>query len=455
MVVRLHNSDVLFDRNPWEWSGPLDISMPKTYNFVIRPRSPANNSSTDRAIDISMDNSQIFFKEGVEEKPKFMKAEISKLRGVLYISLSISEEEKVAYRVQNDTRSFVICYRQHQSEPDRMLNPEVMLMKACSTPFAWPFPSEKTLLEVTFKCTSGEKFKHPSDLAKKYTFNMDKINEQKKIAFRARAKLILIHAKIEIHGWTRTLRFTEESRSFDTIGPLGGVNHSDNEAVDFVNPSNIFLSKRMSHDPKKNLTSSIVANSSLEKMARSIELNDIIAKKLAEEQEASNNGDYSHDYIIGERDSEDHIDRMIILLIKNIGISVITTMPYSKKKIELNYLSFQNVEFAWIEQKEYKTVHLRVKYLNVDNNTEFHSLFPVNITPSLKQDIQDNRNKYFFDVCVKYNHNSEEVNFIFIIIKSIFRANKILFLVCNYVMLSKFFFFFFFLFINNFLKNFL
>ena len=109
-----------------------------------------------------------------------------------------------------------------------------------------------------------------------------------------------------------------------------------------------------------------------------------------------------------ERQERDKMNKMIIMIIKQIGISLIMKTR-NKQALEINYICIQNFELAYIEQRDYKTIQVRMKNLNIDNNTDFQTLCPVNWTPSFKEEISTNKGKYYFDICLIFDKNSDEV----------------------------------------------
>jgi hypothetical protein len=110
----------------------------------------------------------------------------------------------------------------------------------------------------------------------------------------------------------------------------------------------------------------------------------------------------------GEKLERDRMNKMIIMIIKQIGVSLIMKTK-TKQTVEINYICIQNFELAYIEQRDYKTIQMRMKNLNIDNNTDFQTLCPVNWTPSFQEEIAKNKNKYYFDICFIFDQNSDEV----------------------------------------------
>ena len=67
-----------------------------------------------------------------------------------------------------------------------------------------------------------------------------------------------------------------------------------------------------------------------------------------------------------------------------------------------------------LEESNYKTIQLRIKYLNVDNNTKPDAYHPVILTPSLKSKyLRDTANRFHcIDIIVKYDYKLEQLTWL-------------------------------------------
>lgn len=92
------------------------------------------------------------------------------------------------------------------------------------------------------------------------------------------------------------------------------------------------------------------------------------------------------------------------VIINAIGVSVIgkVTEKQTKKKErrELIFLLAQGVQFKMLDASDKTMAQLRVKYLNIDNNTTYNTSFPVLLTPSKPHELDFNTNNYFLDFVV-------------------------------------------------------
>lgn len=98
---------------------------------------------------------------------------------------------------------------------------------------------------------------------------------------------------------------------------------------------------------------------------------------------------------------------MILMNISEVGVSLIARNA-QKDLVEMNYIIIRGLEFLLIEEKRFKTFQLRTKFVNIDNNSDYGTLIPVIFTPSQPRSLKQ-KQRFFLDICVKYNHNSREV----------------------------------------------
>ena len=97
--------------------------------------------------------------------------------------------------------------------------------------------------------------------------------------------------------------------------------------------------------------------------------------------------------------------------ISGIGVSLISRQNNSetlkKERREVLYLFLAGVQFKMLSSTE-NTIHqLRVKYLNLDNNTHFKTTFPVLLTPTKPKDLLLGDNSYMVDLLVSQKTNVE------------------------------------------------
>jgi hypothetical protein len=80
-------------------------------------------------------------------------------------------------------------------------------------------------------------------------------------------------------------------------------------------------------------------------------------------------------------------NQMILdLSIGGLGVSLIS--PYENTRIEPLYIYFGGIEMLFSQTDFFTSIHFKLKYLHIDNNTTPLSPFPVFFTPSFKNKIQ-------------------------------------------------------------------
>ena len=98
------------------------------------------------------------------------------------------------------------------------------------------------------------------------------------------------------------------------------------------------------------------------------------------------------------------------LKLTGIGFSLISSIP--KIKSEVIYASIKGIEVAMLTTNLTQAVQLRVKYVNIDNNSYIGTMFPVFLTPSNPKDLLNPASKSFFiDIAILQNLESKEVSF--------------------------------------------
>ena len=102
--------------------------------------------------------------------------------------------------------------------------------------------------------------------------------------------------------------------------------------------------------------------------------------------------------------------RQIKVYFKNIGISIVQNYK-NEDTHEVFYICIKDLEFIIIETKKCRTVQLRILYLNIDNNSQDHLLYPVILTPTNYRDIIVKRRKFFFNFIIEQNLKAETVYF--------------------------------------------
>jgi len=73
---------------------------------------------------------------------------------------------------------------------------------------------------------------------------------------------------------------------------------------------------------------------------------------------------------------------------------------------EILYLLFRGVDFKVAEDVLTKSLHLRLKYLNIDNNSCYHTPFLVLLTPADPRSLANNPENHFIETHTVQNFYS-------------------------------------------------
>ena len=80
------------------------------------------------------------------------------------------------------------------------------------------------------------------------------------------------------------------------------------------------------------------------------------------------------------------------LSIGEMGISIING---SHPRCELCFITVKKLEFILMEKKKSRTVQLKIKYINIDNNINHNTVYPILLTP-LNYEKTMNKSRPFF-----------------------------------------------------------
>ena len=100
--------------------------------------------------------------------------------------------------------------------------------------------------------------------------------------------------------------------------------------------------------------------------------------------------------------------KQVSIELKNFGFSLISNMAGSQPK-ELMYLQVQGFKFVMLEKKNITSFQVRLQTLNIDNNTQYLTPFPVIFTPTKQQEIFK-KNLNFFDCLIEMRNDTKDVN---------------------------------------------
>lgn len=327
----------------------------------------------------------------------YLKAVISKETEILYISIYQLNQENFAYRLNNNCKNFTIFFKQACISKNSLYvneNEDQILLKDSTLPFAWIYPNEPPELEVVFK-HSSERVENNN----KFYFNLTRLSEKSRkinlISTKSKKRFIIV-CKYIFEGPTITLYFSEEN-PFDELNKNIIENDIRRNTFNFNNPVNS-NDINVCVSPRKN---KIDFTQNEQKRTPITEL-DSLGLSLPSEPDAK-----KESYI-----EKNKIQKLIMIYIQFFGISIIGKNK-ANRNVEILYLYATGLEFALMEEKNFKTFQFRIKYLNLDNNSQNNPFYPVTMTPSLKEKYlgasDDSKRSEYFDAIIKYNHNSEQV----------------------------------------------
>ena len=316
-----------------------------------------------------------------------MKLDIVKEKATFFLSFLLMNSSNFSYMLRNDTENYLIKYRQVSNEENIE---ELVLLKETCKPFAWVFPNLKPEIEVSFQ--------HNTEILQqeKFRFNLDTIIETRAIFMRKieNGEVFMLKARTIIHGPTRVLQFYEKKER--------GIGRSFGN---LTMKSAMISRKKLREEYKETYEENLEEDE--EKIEENEEKNEENYDRN-EENIKENDEKNEENEEIGEEEMKDKMNLMVLLSFREIGISLIVRNS-AKLLVEMSFLQILGFEFLLLEEKTFKTFQIRMKYLNIDNNSDYRTLIPVLFTPTLKNSIMNSKNKFFFDACVKYNHNSKEV----------------------------------------------
>ena len=83
----------------------------------------------------------------------------------------------------------------------------------------------------------------------------------------------------------------------------------------------------------------------------------------------------------------------LVVEISQIGISLIDSER--NKRYELLYATFKGLGIKINENTQMRTSQIEIKYINIDNNSSFTTMFPVIMTPTKFKEIFDYNRPHF------------------------------------------------------------
>lgn len=336
--------------------------LPRKLIAVRTISTNERKSSYSGAIEIASLESVDFLIPSLNLKdPLIFKLSLKKFKSTFFITFLLQTPDNCTYLLQNNTKNFLIKYSQNINLDD---NPEFILLKGTNKVFGWPFPNLKKELIFSLQ-HMNEKLTEE----RKFVVDINSIIFEKILRVQTlTGRNIIISLKMEINESTRLLVFTDED-----------FERKEDE-IDI--PDQIMISGKLS---------SVIAYRKEHFGLRQTMVNN-------EEEK------YEDSSLMEEKQI---IDKIIYLNFNNIGFSLIG--KNNGNPIELAYIRFLNTEVVVMDENEFKTIHFRTKFLNIDNNTFYDLSNPVFFTPTFKKKILRDKNKYFLEIFFKYNQKSKNI----------------------------------------------
>lgn len=296
--------------------------------------------------------------------PLIFKLCFKKIKSTLFLNFLLQTSDNCTYLLQNKTKNFIIKYSQKINLDN---NPEFILLKETNKVFGWPFPNYKKELIFSLQ-HMNEKLTEE----RKFVVDINSIIFEKILKVQTfTGRTILISLKMEIKESTRLLIFTEDD-----------FKRTENE---IEISDQILISGKLS--------------SVISYRKEYIGLRHTTTENINNEEEISEDNSLMK--------GKEIIDRIIYLNFDNIGFSLIG--KNNGNPIELAYIRFLNTEIVLMDENEFKTIQIRAKFLNIDNNTFYELPNPVFFTPTFKKKIFRDKNKHFFEFYLKYNQKSTNI----------------------------------------------
>jgi len=275
---------------------------------------------------------------------KFIKATVTFQGAILFVVLEQEEPETCELKIQNNIPGVQILVNQKSAEQSQ----SEVIKSGTLAPWAWEFPSGEKQVSVEFQTDQDPSKTFKTDY---HFFNFNTFNQVQKVLIpeKTPSELKQVFAVVTMEGHTKILKFfTDSSMIAGRQGPQSPIRiksetETETEGTSFLKNSQKLLNFNF-------------------------EVN-----------------------------------------ISGIGVSLISRLnnpkTMKKERREVLYLFLAGFQFRMLSSNE-NTVHqLRVKYLNLDNNTHYKTTFPVLLTPTKPKDLLLNDNNYMIDFLVSQKTN--------------------------------------------------
>lgn len=93
--------------------------------------------------------------------------------------------------------------------------------------------------------------------------------------------------------------------------------------------------------------------------------------------------------------------------IKELGVSLVSKTQ-SGRRVEFAYLNLDTIRFFLVENESIKTSQLRIRYMQIDNQVGFRTIYPVMFSPKIISKTAKQKDKPFLDVSwIKRNDHAK------------------------------------------------
>jgi len=273
---------------------------------------------------------------------KFIKATITFQGAVLFVVLEEEKPETCELKIQNDISGVQILVSQKDAEPSQ----SETIKSGAHAPWGWEFPSGEKQVSVEFKTDEDPSKTFKTDY---HFFDFNTFNQVQKVLIPGKTPSELKHifAVVTMDGHTKTLKFFADHVAGGRQGLQSPIRMKTETETETEETTLIREQKLLNFNFEVNIS--------------------------------------------------------------GIGVSLISRLnnPKTMKKDrrEVLYLFLAGFQFKMLSSNE-NTVHqLRVKYLNLDNNTHFKTTFPVLLTPTKPKDLLLNENNYMIDFLISQKTN--------------------------------------------------
>ncbi|KAL4445126.1 hypothetical protein ABPG74_018854 [Tetrahymena malaccensis] len=337
------------------WSGGIEITSVGVVSMCIRDKQ--NHIVKFVRTDIRMDNSNI------------------------YVVIQEVEESQVPYLIANRCEDINI---------DIPMIPALIELDEKAF-FAWDEPhinkNEKEL-DIILRVNNQKQYQDQP-----VTIKPDQINMSKKIVIPGKSygdrkyEDMFIKYTIMVDGYTKVIIFENSSR---------------NELVSQEEKAEFY--KKTVKEIKDNYTNTI--NQSIAVIQES-KKKDRIPNNISSFTDAVEDDQQN----LAADIPTPQIERYISVYFKKIGLSIINNHSLNEKPQELMYIYMQNTELILLQKKENIIFQFKLKFLNIDNNSQMLVDFPVILTPSHYQSHNSEENsKAFLNLLIEKNTCAYNMN---------------------------------------------